>query len=268
MPTDTLAGDGPELRPHPRVSDYRRDELHDGLRAFSDAAELLRQPVTTTRAAFTVACHLARFGHALAGSIAAPTGTSHRPELTAAITGLEFSAAMVPDQPLDTERCETARAELLDWAGDVALYAHRHPYGRFLSWWMVTVATASRYAEAAHDTAQHKASDRACLALRLANVNPPLPAAGLSNGYLDKDDVAALCFTDTETAGQWAVRFSGSDDPFPSYDLLDHRRVLWHADRAAEIRAWWLRHDELPVAEPPTRTPGHRIGDRWLTPTP
>lgn len=273
MPTDTLAGDGPELRPHPRVTEFQRQAMEQGFSAFRDAAHRLRQPVTSTRVAFGAAARLAEFAHALGGAIAAPAaGVELRDKakwiiaMSSAVTSLEFCAHLVPDQPLDTTRCETARSELLDFAGDVEQMAYKHPYRRFLGWWMVAVATASRYAEAAHDMTQHQASDRACLSLRMANVNAPVPVRDFSDGYLDKDDVAALCFTDTETAGRWAVRFSGTDDPFPTYDLLDHRRVLWHADRAPEIRAWWLRHDDLPVAEYPTRTPGHRIGDRWLTP--
>lgn len=226
MPADTVtAQDGPELRPHPRVTAFQRQLMAAGVDAFAKATRQLREPVTSTHAAYKAASHLAHFAHVLGGQIAAPaedgrTRARWTVATATAFSSLTFCAELVPDQSLDTARCEPTRAEILDWAGDVEAYAHRHPYRMFLFWWMVSVSAATRYAVAAHDVTQHQASDRACVALRMANVNAPQPVPDLSDGYLDANDLAALCFTTTDRIGVWSTV---GDFPAPDF-RPDHDR--------------------------------------------
>ncbi|HEV2344424.1 MAG TPA: hypothetical protein VGS97_10060 [Actinocrinis sp.] len=277
MPADTVtAKEDPELRPHPRVTAFQQQVMAEGVSSLSYAARRLREPVVTTRAAYELAAGLTHFAHLLGGQIAAPAEDQRERAkwcvaTASAHTGLAFCAEMVPDQPLETSHFTAIRTSVSVLAADVEAYAHRHPYRMFLPWWMVAVSAATRYAVAAHDVVKHQTSEGACLALRMANVNAPEPVPDLSDGYLDVNDLAALCFTTTDTLNAWRD-LSGpglplEDDPFPAHDLTSPRGVLlWHAERARDVRAWWLRHDELPVAEHPMRTPGHRIGDRWLAP--
>jgi hypothetical protein len=280
MNAETTDSTRPEMRPHPRVLEEQRRNLTLAIGRLQAIAATVREPVTSTRAAIDAAANLVFFTATVRGLYAGQRmrADPHSPDsdmmdhldLNKAAIQFSHAANMLPDEPMQPMG-HVLRDEIVELAAEAARIGHKHPYRIFHAWAREAGCAAFDLA----NTAAARLGDRGPLregvtALRLALDRPQRPGPMLSDGYLDRDDLAMICFTRPETIGIWIQRYQRSKGhadafPYPDFYGFGDTPLLWHADRACQVRAWWLRHDELPVAEKSAVT-SNMIADKYLIP--
>lgn len=262
--TAVVPGPAAVLRPHPRVTEAQGVILTDGVALLKAAWP---GPETCQDMAES-AYRLAAFAYALRTLITEQVPAQQRTReaaagtlgVTRAATRLMYVADMLPSPAVAAVASSATKHEIADLIIDVEAAYRKHPYRLFAPWAAEATRLALVLTESIGSAVHHQAVDQAAAALRSALEWSPVIVPDLSDGYLDRADMAALCHTQAETLWIWMIRYA--DFPAPDF-AAPGRREQWHAVRAREVRAWWLRHGELPVFEGAAATV-NPIGAQYL----